>query len=1062
MKKRTVAFVCGVISVAFSQLCHADIEPVSVADPALAVSVSGNGLSTPSEISPDGRFVVFSSLASNLATNDFNNNMDVFRRDRQLGTTLLISANPDGFSGNGASVSPSTSTNGEWIAFQSDASDLVDGDTNGATDIFVKNVISEQTALVSVNTNGVSANAQSTSPIMTSDGRFVAFESTATDLVTNDVSTNIINVYLRDLTKNTTVLASVSTNGLSGGNGDSRLSGVSSDGRYILFSSGAKNVGSQRQYGNDIFVRDMQTQFTYWVSSNAVEILQAEPNPAADCFNPVMSGDGQTIAFRITKYLTTLVVRHSLASNTTVVISSNQFASYVSSGDYSGPSISEDGSIVAYLDVATTSSSTNTTNQIFVWDSISQTNKLATLVPDGSTPGNASSDSPVLSADGKTLAFLSAATNLVGHVSVGDHSRAYIRNLSSGITKLINVETNPDKLPGDVYEYPIISADGKFVVFSSSSDGLVNNDNNGEEDVFIRNTQDDTTELVSYKGAMMESSTADDISSIPAKGMSLDGRIVVFSTMANNVVGGDTNQCNDIFVRDMATGKSLLVSVNAEGTGPGNGHSMQPSISADGSLVAFQSDASDLVAGDTNGMPDVFLRDLETGKTTLVSARVDGGGSAAGISRDPAITPDGRFVIIRSSANNLTTNTFSDSTFKAYAYDVATGSNYMVTLNGLPITNPTLLAISPDSRYAALYGNINSGSLAFCITDIPTHASEMIKNFAGRLSGPSAFSGDSRRIAFANVVSSSTCNLFVRDLIAKTNFGLYVGSGVWNISLNGDGSRVAFEKFGTISMPANKHQIFVYDAALGSNNLVLASANLTGTNGGNGDSRNPILSLDGRHVYFSSQATDIVTNSDVNGTTDVFVRDLSSGTTRLISLNRFKTGTGNSQSVIKALSADGRTVAIESFASDLTPMDLNMAKDVFVLRMDASLEDSDKDGLPDNWEMEYFGSLERDGTGDYDNDGVSDGAEYLAGTDPTNKQSALVVMEVGMANARGRLITWSAIPGKVYRVQYKTDLKEGAWTDLEGTVWAEAVEASKSDDTANGDDQRFYRVMLVP
>lgn len=1076
MKKRTVALVCGVISVAFSQLCLADIEPVSVADPALAASVSGNGLSTPSEISPDGRFVVFSSLASNLATNDDNHYSDVFRRDRQLGTTLLISANPDGFSANGASGSPSVSTNGEWIAFQSDASDLVDGDTNGVTDIFVKNVTLGQTALVSVNTNGVSANDPSTSPIMTQDGRFVAFESTATDLVTNYAGKFVrcSNVYLRDLVNNTTLLVSVGTNGLSGTNGygssgDSSLSSVSADGRYVLFVSSARNLGAIINTVSEIFVRDMQAEKTYWIGTNVAPFLKKVPpiSTTSVFSNPVMSGDGQVLAFRVTKDVNSLILRYDLASNSSTMVSSNKYIASVSSGitynwDYAGPSISDDGSVIAYglLPINIPPIPSIATNQIYVWTAAGNTNTPASMAPDGSTPGNANSDSPVISADGKTLAFLSAATNLVDNVSVGDHSRAYIRDLSSGITKLINVETNLDKPPGDVYEYPIISADGKFVVFSSTSDGLVNNDNNDEEDVFIRNTQDDTTELVSSKGAMMESSTADDISSIPAKGMSLDGRIVVFSTMANNVVGGDTNQCNDIFVRDMATGKSLLVSVNAEGTGPGNGHSMQPSISADGSLVAFQSDASDLVVGDTNGTPDVFLYHLASGKTMLVSGRYDGSGSTAGISDNPIITPDGRYVIFRSNAKDLTTNAYSDSSFKAYAYDVAAGVNHVLLVNNKPITDPTVQAISPDSRYAAVYGNNNSSSTGFSINDLSTQVGEGISNSSVQFNGPTAFSGNGRWVGFVSTVSSVNCNVVLRDLVAKTNLTLSAGKKVWSLSFNGDGSRVAYERFGTETMPTNKHQIFVYDALLSSN--ILVSANLTGTNGSNGDSRNPILSLDGRHVYFNSQATDLVGDADSNGLTDAFVRDLNSGTTRLLSVNQFKTGSGNSHSVLKGISADGQTLALESFASDLISMDMNMGKDVFVLRDSVSLADTDNDGLSDNWEMEYFGSLERDGTGDYDNDGVSDGAEYLAGTDPTNKQSALVVMEVGMANARGRLITWSAIPGKVYRVQYKTDLKEGAWTDLDGTVWAEAAVASKSDDTANGNDQRFYRVMLVP
>jgi hypothetical protein len=380
-------------------------------------------------------------------------------------------------------------------------------------------------------------------------------------------------------------------------------------------------------------------------------------------------------------------------------------------------------------------------------------------------------------------------------------------------------------------------------------------------------------------------------------------------------------------------------------------------------------------------------------------------------------------------------------------------------LNNNPIKNPTFLSISPDSRYAAVFGNSGSGSTAFSINEISTHVGEGMSATNGQPMGPAAFSGDGRWVAFVNTLSLVNCSVVLWDQAAKTNLVVGAGKGVWNLSLNGDGSRVVYERIGTSTMPTNKHQVFLYDRLLGSN--ILVSVNSTGTNGGNGDSRNPIISPDGRFVYFSSQATDLVEDADHNGSTDVFVRDLNSGTTRLLSANRFKTGAGNSQSVLKALSEDGQVVAMESFASDLTPLDVNMAKDVFVLRVQASLEDADNDGLPDSWETKYFGNFERDGTGDFDSDGMSDGAEFLAGTDPTDKQSVLRLTQVG-TTVTGRRITWTAIPGKTYLIQFKTNLIDVAWEELAGSVKADATTASKSDDTTNGAEQRFYRVLLMP
>ncbi len=1066
MNMKTVVLVFLAYLAASSRVCLADIEPVSFVDPSIANSLSANGYSAMSEISPDGRYVVFESIASNLATNDYNYCADVFLRDRQSGTTILISANPDGFSGHGGSSSSSMSTNGAWVAFESDAEDLAAGDDNGVTDVFLRSVTLGQTSLVSVNTNGTSANGPSTFPIITPDGRFVAFESAATDLVTN-VSAMVnmrgsgINVYLRDLSSNATFLASGSSNGFAGGDGESKLSAVSADGRYVLFSSFAKNIGAPLNSGSDIYLRDIQAQSNYWVSTNVAQLLGVGRyiKYSANCFNPVMSGDGRSIAFRVIKDYSSLIVRHDLASNTTLVISSNRYPTFVFPSDYTGPAISEDGGVIAYAEVDKKYINT-TTNQIYVWDSISKTNTMVTWAPDGKTFGNAGSDCPVLSADGSTLAFLSAATNLVAGTSAEAHVRLYLRDLAAGVTKLGNQETNPSKPLGDVLEYPVLSADGSLAAFGCSSDGLVDSDNNGVDDVFINHTETGITELVSSRSPVLDFTIASSGSFIAENGLSRDGRFAVFSTAADNMVAGDANVAWDIFVRDLQTKDLILVSGNIDGIGTGNGSSMLPSISADGNLVAFQSEASDLVSGDTNKTTDVFLYDLATREIRLVSAAYGGTGSALGASESPVITHDGRTVVFRSKAKNLTSKTFTDSLPKLYARDIAAGSNVVISFNNLPIGNPLLLDIAPDSQRIAFVGNASLGAMPLYIHDISAQLSENIDTITSQTHPLATFSGDGRWLAYLNAVTTKSNNLILRDLVAKTNLTLGVDGGVWKISFNGDGSRLAYEALGTVSMPTNTHQIFVFDRAQGSN--ILVSATVGGDNGGNGDSRNPILSQDGRYVYFNSHATDLANVVDQQIWADVFVRDLNDGTTRLLSVNRFKTGAGNSQSVLRALSADGKVVAIESVASDLVPMDLNMSKDVFVLRLNAAVEDSDNDGLSDSWEIEHFGSLDRNGAGDYDGDGMSDSAEYLAGTNPADKQSALVITQIGKVGEPGRLINWKAIPGKTYAIQFKSNLNATAWENLAGTIKADSITASKSDDTINGSEQRFYRVLLVP
>ena len=124
-------------------------------------------------------------------------------------------------------------------------------------------------------------------------------------------------------------------------------------------------------------------------------------------------------------------------------------------------------------------------------------------------------------------------------------------------------------------------------------------------------------------------------------------------------------------------------------------------------------------------------------------------------------------------------------------------------------------------------------------------------------------------------------------------------------------------------------------------------------------------------------------------------------------------------------------------------------------------EDSDHDGLPDGWEQQYFNTLSRDGTGDYDGDGLTDLAEFLLGTDPTDPYSGLRIIPPPLMDANGVTVTWTSVPGKTYRLQYQNALGSGAWINVPGDVPATASTAQKLDSSARGQDGRFYRVQLV-
>jgi Tol biopolymer transport system component len=240
---------------------------------------------------------------------------------------------------------------------------------------------------------------------------------------------------------------------------------------------------------------------------------------------------------------------------------------------------------------------TNGDTQVFERDFPTGTTALVSATPSG-TSGNSYSWGPVISAEGRFVAFTSYATDLVANQTNGD-TQVFERDLTTGTTTLVSV--TPAGNGGNGYSSdPAMSANGRFVSFTSSSSDLVANDNNGNDDVFVRDLKSDTTTLVSAtpNGASGNGYSYGAV-------ISANGRYVAFTSYATDLVANTTNGDSQVFERDLKTGTTTLVSVTPAGNG-GNGYSNGPVMSADGLFVAFTSYASDLVPGDYNGASDVF------------------------------------------------------------------------------------------------------------------------------------------------------------------------------------------------------------------------------------------------------------------------------------------------------------------------------------------------------------------------------------------------------------------------------------------------------------------------
>lgn len=386
----------------------------------------------------------------------------------------------------GPSDYPSVSADGRYVAFVSSASKLVPGDTNGMQDVFWRDTVAGVTRRVSVSTAGEQADAPSYSPSISGDGRYVAFMSGASNLIANDA--NIWNdVYLHDCTSGQTILVSKSSTG-NQGNDDSYSPAISADGRYVAFVSMSDNlVTGDNNWFTDIFVRDLVAGQTTMVS---VADNGALPNDWS--FDPSISSDGRKIAF--TSYATNLV-----------------------SGDTNG-----------YLDV-------------FVRDRVAGTTVRVSRNSAG-VQGNYDSQWPSMSGGGRYVAFESGANNLV----TGDTNKAsdvFLHDLNSGTTTRVSL-TNADRQAVMSSGKPAVSADGRYIAFASES-ALVSNDTNRYNDVFVRDRFTGTTSLVSVA---TDGTPGDGDSSTPV--ITPEGRYVVFVSAATTLVTGDTNGVYDLFRRD--------------------------------------------------------------------------------------------------------------------------------------------------------------------------------------------------------------------------------------------------------------------------------------------------------------------------------------------------------------------------------------------------------------------------------------------------------------------------------------------------------------------------------
>ena len=391
------------------------------------------------------------------------------------------------------------------------------------------------TERVSVSSFGQQANRASYSVDISADGQFVVFVSKSVTLVANDVNRVRQDVFLRNRSTGKTTLVDVNSKGEQARAGESTEPSISADGRFVCFASTAVNLvpGDNNKY-SDVFLRDLHAGTTQRVSTG---FKRAQAN--GNSYRCAVSGDGQKVAF---------------LSNANNLVAGGTFKA----------------------------------NKLIVHDVASGKNTLI---------GEKCCDGPAFSDDGRFLAYEKET------VSPGGETRfdIYVRDLKAKTDHLVTVGADPAR-PNNSYG-AAISADGRFVAFNSDASGLAPGKTNGKAAAYVRDLKSNVTTRVSRAingGPANDDVLVDDISG--------DGRYVVLASLATNVIPGDTNGATDVLLYDQVAKTTARVSVGSTGAQANGFSGVSAAASKDGGVIAFTSGATNLVTGDTNGQDDVFVR----------------------------------------------------------------------------------------------------------------------------------------------------------------------------------------------------------------------------------------------------------------------------------------------------------------------------------------------------------------------------------------------------------------------------------------------------------------------
>lgn len=973
------------------------------------------------------RYLFFVSDVPDLVADDANGpGLDLVRWDRMTGKTELVTvAHTPGVGANHAVSEFSVSADGQRVAFVTDASNLVAGDENGASDVFVRDLEAGTTTLVSWNADLTGpGRGASFSPVLSADGRRVVYGTLTSNVLPNALPAIGSALCIRDVeTRGVTVVGDWTGSFLVNGTADVIVSPM---GEWVPPEPGTT-----------------PTTFMLWreASGRAERIVLPvafgdSPSRVQDLFALRMTPSGDHLAFFVpgisgsTDRRIRGLWRVDLRTGEFVQIWSPENWAYPL--EENGLSISDDGMRVAFL---AAEQGEFTEGAIRIW---TEGKGLQTLSEIAASGGGGTTEvrrvsSLQLSPEGSRLLYSTAeAVAEAGAMEPGT-PRAFLRELGTGVTRVVAVEESDLDAAFD--------ASGEFLAFAPQE--------NGDEAASLKMleaTAAAPVEILSPVSATAPVTSAASLARVIS--LSDDGRRVLYRSNARDLVSNTTFGLVDTYVFDSRTGSNQLVNVTRDGSATHDHSALgQGSVlSADGGAVAFRSRNTNVVESVDYAF-NAYLRILDEGRTILASPKMPRSSYGVSGAFPLEISGDGRRLAFRWDGPRSPVPIFSREQ-----------GGYLP--GNWPLSPPDLtqFVISKLSSDGSRVGFGNGPGNGWF--DYQLRATVSTFALGGSYLYPVHTPSQGRWMVIGAPNGLYGSAEIYRVDPAAARLERRISSDqyrVGNLVASGDGSTVVCS--GRAVPPAGSipTQRQIFSVAMDAGGVELISVGVDGSPA-NGDCRSPQVSGDGRFVVFTSFASNLVAG-DTNGFADVFVRDRYAGVTHLLSRRDDRTQE-NGACAGPAISGDGRVAAFTTFGTRLISGDPSREPTVVKVSVpQSSVLDADGDGLPDVWEQDHFGSLTEGVAGDSDGDGLTNLDEYRAHTSPVDGLSRLE-MAGGRRTANGVELDWYGHAGVTYQLEQRESLAVGAaWVPVGEPV--NGYEGLVHQEVSGSSPGAFFRVSVT-